>query len=141
RKLVLRDHLVERVRHLVVREELLELRVELEALYAVMLDQPARLARRVLAARIDARERNHHVRMLGRELRDLLVRYRLHAARALAVDREHDARHAPLAVVRGDFRNGRTRRVVLEDRKSTRLNSSHVKISYAVFCLKKKSTK
>src|SRR5690606_24675941 len=26
-----------------------------------------------------------------------------------------------------------------DDRKSTRLNSSHVKISYAVFCLKKKS--
>src|SRR5207302_10793033 len=26
------------------------------------------------------------------------------------------------------------------DRKSTRLNSSHVKISYAVFCLKQKST-
>src|SRR5690606_41794323 len=25
----------------------------------------------------------------------------------------------------------------IEDRKSTRLNSSHVKISYAVFCLKK----
>src|SRR5690606_40905743 len=28
---------------------------------------------------------------------------------------------------------------VLSDRKSTRLNSSHVKISYAVFCLKKKN--
>src|SRR5690625_6243088 len=27
------------------------------------------------------------------------------------------------------------------DRKSTRLNSSHVAISYAVFCLKKKITK
>src|SRR5690606_24531788 len=27
------------------------------------------------------------------------------------------------------------------DRKSTRLNSSHVKISYAVFCLKKKTEK
>src|SRR5699024_11393524 len=27
----------------------------------------------------------------------------------------------------------------LEDRKSTRLNSSHVSISYAVFCLKKKN--
>src|SRR5690606_39801720 len=27
------------------------------------------------------------------------------------------------------------------DRKSTRLNSSHVKISYAVFCLKKKNMK
>src|SRR2546429_5314210 len=35
----------------------------------------------------------------------------------------------------------RTRRVVVlaqEDRKSTRLNSSHGYISYAVFCLKKK---
>src|SRR5690606_42144948 len=28
-----------------------------------------------------------------------------------------------------------------QDRKSTRLNSSHVKISYAVFCLKKKKHK
>src|SRR3712207_7141766 len=27
---------------------------------------------------------------------------------------------------------------ILEDRKSTRLNSSHANISYAVFCLKKK---
>src|SRR3989442_6806818 len=32
------------------------------------------------------------------------------------------------------LRGGRGRR----DRKSTRLNSSHVRISYAVFCLKKK---
>src|SRR5690349_24192969 len=30
---------------------------------------------------------------------------------------------------------------VTRDRKSTRLNSSHVEISYAVFCLKKKKTK
>src|SRR5262245_5659091 len=30
---------------------------------------------------------------------------------------------------------------LLEDRKSTRLNSSHLGISYAVFCLKKKKTK
>src|SRR5437763_4179513 len=30
-------------------------------------------------------------------------------------------------------------RIVLPDRKSTRLNSSHRCISYAVFCLKKKS--
>src|SRR5256885_8721868 len=29
----------------------------------------------------------------------------------------------------------------LRDRKSTRLNSSHLVISYAVFCLKKKNTK
>src|SRR5207302_11127358 len=30
-------------------------------------------------------------------------------------------------------------RLLVRDRKSTRLNSSHVKISYAVFCLKKKN--
>src|SRR3712207_8247554 len=29
----------------------------------------------------------------------------------------------------------------IEDRKSTRLNSSHANISYAVFCLKKKTIK
>src|SRR5438874_3338763 len=29
---------------------------------------------------------------------------------------------------------------IIKDRKSTRLNSSHVEISYAVFCLKKKTT-
>src|SRR5690625_6269797 len=29
---------------------------------------------------------------------------------------------------------------IVKDRKSTRLNSSHVAISYAVFCLKKKKT-
>src|SRR3712207_6870365 len=29
---------------------------------------------------------------------------------------------------------------VIEDRKSTRLNSSHANISYAVFCLKKNTT-
>src|SRR6267378_7652316 len=31
--------------------------------------------------------------------------------------------------------------VTFRDRKSTRLNSSHVEISYAVFCLKKKKKK
>src|SRR5690625_5784636 len=34
---------------------------------------------------------------------------------------------------------GVTAAVQLQDRKSTRLNSSHVAISYAVFCLKKKT--
>src|SRR2546426_2224076 len=31
--------------------------------------------------------------------------------------------------------------VIMKDRKSTRLNSSHLVISYAVFCLKKKKMK
>src|SRR2546426_6409424 len=33
------------------------------------------------------------------------------------------------------------RKYPIEDRKSTRLNSSHLVISYAVFCLKKKKNK
>src|SRR2546430_9965652 len=36
-------------------------------------------------------------------------------------------------------RPGRRRRTHRRDRKSTRLNSSHSQISYAVFCLKKKN--
>src|SRR2546427_8886541 len=36
---------------------------------------------------------------------------------------------------------GTGRRVGVGDRKSTRLNSSHSQISYAVFCLKKKKKK
>src|SRR5260221_1819039 len=35
-------------------------------------------------------------------------------------------------------RRGRGGEVQVQDRKSTRLNSSHTVISYAVFCLKKK---
>src|SRR2546430_10057363 len=37
------------------------------------------------------------------------------------------------------FRNRERLRLRWEDRKSTRLNSSHSQISYAVFCLKKKT--
>src|SRR5690606_40489206 len=41
--------------------------------------------------------------------------------------------------VESDLRLGAvTKQFQKGDRKSTRLNSSHVKISYAVFCLKKK---
>src|SRR5690349_22186411 len=45
------------------------------------------------------------------------------------------ARESPRAVAEGAVALQPRRRV---DRKSTRLNSSHVEISYAVFCLKKK---
>src|SRR3712207_8940790 len=37
------------------------------------------------------------------------------------------------------FRSILTEAMLLADRKSTRLNSSHANISYAVFCLKKKN--
>src|SRR2546426_8428104 len=52
------------------------------------------------------------------------------------------AHEPPGIVVRNSSRNRRNcdgRELV--DRKSTRLNSSHLVISYAVFCLKKKKTK
>src|SRR5260221_10928107 len=38
------------------------------------------------------------------------------------------------------FKNTETGKIKRLDRKSTRLNSSHTVISYAVFCLKKKIT-
>src|SRR2546427_13219561 len=41
----------------------------------------------------------------------------------------------------GELRRARVEGVDTGDRKSTRLNSSHSQISYAVFCLKKKKKK
>src|SRR5258707_4801459 len=41
----------------------------------------------------------------------------------------------------GTARFASVSRLPQRDRKSTRLNSSHANISYAVFCLKKKKTK
>src|SRR5690606_39921040 len=46
-----------------------------------------------------------------------------------------DNRHKTIPIKRGPSH------FATADRKSTRLNSSHVKISYAVFCLKKKRNK
>src|SRR2546426_3533347 len=45
------------------------------------------------------------------------------------------------ARLRHAVRDGRAQLPDAEDRKSTRLNSSHLVISYAVFCLKKKKNK
>src|SRR5690554_6973628 len=52
--------------------------------------------------------------------------------------------HSPLVADIEVKRRGLVRKAklyYLRDRKSTRLNSSHVRISYAVFCLKKKKEK
>src|SRR2546430_3863671 len=43
-------------------------------------------------------------------------------------------------IVDGDITLTTSGKVADQDRKSTRLNSSHSQISYAVFCLKKKNT-
>src|SRR5690606_40516682 len=49
--------------------------------------------------------------------------------------------HRPrdLRLLRADAGKPSRAGTAVQDRKSTRLNSSHVKISYAVFCLKKKT--
>src|SRR5690606_41133107 len=74
-------------------------------------------------------------------------------AGALRAGRAPAAADLPVPAVRVADRAGRGRAEQLRplraagadpgdpqpDRKSTRLNSSHVKISYAVFCLKKKT--
>src|SRR5438105_8179994 len=62
-----------------------------------------------------------------------------HGARVPVAER---SRAIPL-VVRLELRHLRVRREAdrERDRKSTRLNSSHEWISYAVFCLKKKKNK
>src|SRR6266516_3373370 len=54
----------------------------------------------------------------------------------LAADRGHAAEADDL-----QFRSQLSERARAADRKSTRLNSSHRTISYAVFCLKKKKKK
>src|SRR5688572_32194953 len=68
-----------------------------------------------------------------------LERAALHAI-AVALGRLADVLGG--VVERGDellHRRERLLGVLVEDRKSTRLNSSHSQISYAVFCLKKKN--
>src|SRR3712207_7984134 len=66
----------------------------------------------------------------------LRVLHRDPALRLLDEDDRHDDRQAEQA----DQREDPAARGLQEDRKSTRLNSSHANISYAVFCLKKKNT-
>src|SRR5690242_21867996 len=63
-----------------------------------------------------------------RELRDIVCRRKRRVHSRVRVD---PARRERLS-------SGARLREHLEDRKSTRLNSSHMSISYAVFCLKKK---
>src|SRR3712207_7293917 len=84
------------------------------------------LFRSVRALPVHARQRAHHVHA--------------HVARtraATASRRRANGRGAPCALPPPTYLRSPHGR----DRKSTRLNSSHANISYAVFCLKKKNTR
>src|SRR5260221_5476755 len=72
-----------------------------------------------------------------------LFRSRLNAEFLLARQRylQGVVRSVDLQVLRRKSQQVRHCRDFLRDRKSTRLNSSHTVISYAVFCLKKKKIK
>src|SRR5947209_10145334 len=69
----------------------------------------------------------------ARQERDRGDDQRAGAAAAALLRRREDRSTHVLGASIGQYRHGR-----IEDRKSTRLNSSHANISYAVFCLKKK---
>src|SRR5436305_3604896 len=62
--------------------------------------------------------------------RSTIVRAQTNAAAAAKNGLQRAATHS-----------NRGKTAAMADRKSTRLNSSHVRISYAVFCLKKKKRK
>src|SRR3712207_8645459 len=63
------------------------------------------------------------------------------AAADLQVDHGRARQQCAAQLASVDADGGAVAAAVDEDRKSTRLNSSHANISYAVFCLKKKKKK
>src|SRR2546426_7104899 len=66
--------------------------------------------------------------------------YTLSLHDALPISPKTCQRFLRIGVIRQDSfqRHDAPKRILTPDRKSTRLNSSHLVISYAVFCLKKK---
>src|SRR5207249_1184159 len=82
--------------------------------------------------RFHVRERRRKRQLAGLRVRHEIGRHRL-IARVVKKIGDAELRELMQARDVGDVRD--------EDRKSTRLNSSHVSISYAVFCLKKKNKK
>src|SRR5690606_41795312 len=76
---------------------------------------------------------------------DLACRLPGHNRSRLAISLISRATWSPFWILPERQMNSASRRLNIRpcmparDRKSTRLNSSHVKISYAVFCLKKKT--
>src|SRR5688572_32255568 len=74
-------------------------------------------------------------------LRDALpIWHQLAGGHRAVHDRRHALEHRHVALLLDGGRHHHLL-LLLEDRKSTRLNSSHSQISYAVFCLKKKTAR
>src|SRR5690554_7667659 len=80
---------------------------------------------------------------LGKEV---VIEFQRLGCEVIALDRYENApamqvadRSYTLSMLDGEALEEIIKKEKPEDRKSTRLNSSHVRISYAVFCLKKKT--
>src|SRR5436305_3213664 len=113
-------------------------------------DQVRRFLKKVSDEMVAAREREQQLRQALEEARSTLAHPELDEATLTAALGEETTRILRSArEAAADMRTKaeeRVARMVQEadeqgarlDRKSTRLNSSHVRISYAVFCLKKK---
>src|SRR3989442_3057466 len=100
--------------------------------------RPARTRNRRCALVPDAHPLHLFVRGQDALARDVLVvDDDPDAALGVELGRADPRTHRRLTVRRAEA----DRTVSRRDRKSTRLNSSHVRISYAVFCLKKKKNK
>src|SRR5207249_6209852 len=108
-----------------------------------MLDKFGKPARREHRLKISRKRRVRRPLTTGRHVRG----YENHSG---GFGRFHSWNHTGVGAVLGEhegsvssdrqYLRGEIRAIAREDRKSTRLNSSHVSISYAVFCLKKKKT-
>src|SRR5690554_6964436 len=99
-------------------------------------------AKQVLLVRLDVFAKQRMTGALGDANVDDITRFNL-AIRRLGEDRSFKLVASPREVVfvapaLAVNQNPTSAPDLLLDRKSTRLNSSHVRISYAVFCLKKK---
>src|SRR3712207_8145897 len=95
----------------------------------------APIARAFESGAKEVREWEHPVETAASSIADPLRGYPEDGTRTLSVVRESGGEAVAVS-------EEETRRATIElarsDRKSTRLNSSHANISYAVFCLKKK---
>src|SRR5690606_40539088 len=98
-----------------------------------------------VAGTIDARDANVAITHLLRLRHDFQFFFEAGITENLDLEVARGGRLRPEHIARKTVQDNRLELFVLgiprgdhQDRKSTRLNSSHVKISYAVFCLKKK---
>src|SRR5690348_17787604 len=75
---------------------------------------------------------------LFRSFRDEVTELSVHGEELYGISHKDAPRGKVIRISLSEQGEVLSRDVLNEDRKSTRLNSSHPSISYAVFCLKKK---